>query len=107
MRDPATVTEPSLVCSSDLKASVFAGAGLSATLSLLLGAGSSANAPPTVRMAPRAKMQALFIKPSPAFNRYPRVGRLQRRQHAPFRLRRQSKPGWRRSTGSRRGILLD
>src|SRR6516164_283848 len=98
MRDPETVTEPSLFCSSDLKDSVFAGTGLSATLSLPLGAGSSATAPPTARIAPSAKMQRLFIKPVPDFNRYRRMRHLQPGQDAPFRLRRQSKPSLQHST---------
>src|SRR5271155_3472201 len=89
MRDPDTVTEPSLVCSLGLKASIFAGGGLSAALSLPLGTASSANAPPTANIAPSTKMQTLFIKPSPALDRHPCMGGLQSGHHARFRVRRQ------------------
>src|SRR6516165_7829194 len=61
MRDPDTVTEPTLVCSSGLEVCVLTGGGLSATLSLAVGAVSSANAQPTANIAPSAKMQAFLI----------------------------------------------
>src|SRR5271168_4668537 len=109
MRDPDTVTEPSLVCSLGLKGSIFAGDGLSATPSLPFGTASSANAPPTANIAPSAKMQTLFIKPSPALNRDPRMGGLQSGHDARFRLRRQRREAGdkpRPGTGQAMGIGL-
>src|SRR5271167_3840260 len=71
MRDPPMATEPSLVRSSGLRAAIFAGGGLSATLFLPLGAGSSANAIPAAHTAPSIKRKTTFMKPSFPLDRHP------------------------------------
>src|SRR5271155_47866 len=69
MRDPPTVTEPLLVCSSRFKCSIFADGSLAAAASLPLGATSSANAVAAASIAPTARRQMLFIIPSPLLGR--------------------------------------
>src|SRR5271157_106884 len=64
MRDPATVTDASVVCSSGLKYSIFADGDLPATVSLPLGAASSANAVEAANIAQSVKIQRLFMKSS-------------------------------------------